>query len=149
MPHETHHAGYLISDDPARIDVDAVHAYLTRSYWAEGIPREVVARSLENSLCLGIYAPPAGREQAGLVRVISDYATFAYFCDVYVLEPHRGHGLSKAAMDLIISHPKLQGLRRMQLVTNDAHSLYARYGFKLVEHPERHMERRQANPYKK
>ena len=147
MPHELHHAGYLISDDPARLDVDAIHAYLMRSYWAEGIPRDVVARSITNSLCLGIYT--ATGAQVGLVRIITDQATFAYLCDVYVLEAHRGHGLSKAAMDLLIAHPKLQGLRRLQLITNDAHGLYTRHGFKVVEHPERHMERRLANPYKK
>ena len=146
MPHELSHAGYLISDDPARIDVDAIHAFLSRSYWAEGIPREVVARAVTNSLCLGVYT--AAGAQVGLVRIITDYATFAYLCDVYVLEEHRGHGLSKAAMDLLISHPKLQGLRRLQLITNDAHGLYARYGFKVVEHPERHMERRTPNPYR-
>jgi GNAT superfamily N-acetyltransferase len=149
MPHELQHAGYLISDDPARLEVDAIHTYLTRSYWATGIPREVVARSVANSLCLGIYAPPAHKEQIGLVRVITDYATFAYLCDVYVLEPHRGRGLSKVAMDLLVTHPKLQGLRRMQLITQDAHGLYARYGFKVVEQPELHMERRAPNAYRR
>jgi GNAT superfamily N-acetyltransferase len=147
MPHELHHDGYLISDDPTRIDVDAVHAFLARSYWAEGIPREIVARSLANSLCVGIYAPSS--EQVGLVRVISDYTTFAYLCDVYVLEPHRGRGLSKAAMNAVMTHPRLQRLRRMQLVTQDAHGLYARHGFKVVEHPERHMERRDPDVYKR
>lgn len=146
MPHELHHAGYLISDDPARIDAAAVHTYLTRSYWAAGIPREIVDRSLANSLCLGIYAPTG--EQIGLVRVISDYATFAYLCDVYVLEPHRGHGLSKAAMQLLSTHPRLQGLRRMHLVTQDAHGLYAQYGFKVVDQPDRHMEKRVPNAYR-
>lgn len=139
MPHEAHHAGYLISDDASRLNVDAVHAYLTTSYWAKGIPRDVVARSLENSMSLGIYA--AGGAQVGLVRVITDSATFAYLCDVYVLEAHRGRGLSKAAMELLATHPRLQGLRRMQLGTQDAHGLYARYGFALVAHPERHMEK--------
>ena len=145
MPHELDHAGYLISDDPARLDVDAVHAYLTGSYWAKGIPRNVVERSLVNSLSVGIYTPTG--LQVGLARVISDYTTFAYLCDVYVLEPHRGHGLSKAAMRLLGTHPKLQGLRRMQLVTQDAHRLYEQFGFKVVEHPERHMEKRAPNPY--
>ena len=147
MAHELQHNGYLISDDPARIDVDAVHAYLARSYWAQGIPRETVARSLANSLCVGVYAP--GGEQVGLVRVISDYTTFAYLCDVYVLEPHRGRGLSKAAMNAVMSHPRLQRLRRMQLVTEDAHGLYARHGFKVVAQPERHMERRDPDVYKR
>src|SRR6476620_9507392 len=130
VPHETHHADYLISDDTRRLDVAAIHAFLTRSYWAEGIPLQTVARSVENSLCLGIYAP-AG-EQIGLVRVISDYATFAYLCDVYVLEPHRGRGLSKAALRLLGTHPRLQGLRRWQLVTQDAQGLYAPFGFSVV-----------------
>ena len=145
MPHERHLSGYLISDDPARLNPRAIHAYLTRSYWAQGIPLETVTRSLAHSLCLGIYTSEG--EQVGLVRIISDYTTFAYFCDVYVLEAHRGRGLSKAAMDLAISHPRLQGLRRLQLVTQDAHGLYARYGFKVVEQPERHMEKRLPKPY--
>ena len=144
MPHERHHSGYLISDDQARIDVDAVHAYLTRSYWARGVDREVVARSLAHSLAIGIYAPTG--EQAGLVRVISDYATFAYICDVYVLEPHRGRGLSKAAMQFLCTYPKLQGLRRMQLVTEDAHGLYTQFGFSVVKEPGRHMEKRASIP---
>ena len=145
MPHQLAHAGYLISDDPARLDVSAVHAYLVTSYWAADIPREVVARSLANSLCLGIYA--ADSAQVGLVRVISDYATFAYLCDVYVLEPHRGLGLSKAAMQLLATHPRLQNLRRQHLVTQDAHGLYAQFGFKVLEHPGRHMEKRAARTY--
>lgn len=147
MPHEVHHAGYLISDDAARLDIDAVHAYLTRSYWAEGIPRDVVARSLANSLSLGIYAPDG--PQVGLVRVISDYTTFAYLCDVYVLEPHRGRGLSKTALQLLETHPKLQGLRRLHLVTQDAHGLYAQFGFSVVKEPERHMEKRRPNAYRR
>jgi N-acetylglutamate synthase-like GNAT family acetyltransferase len=140
VPHELHHAGYLISDDSARIDVDAIHAYLARSYWAKGIPRETVARAVAHSLCLGIYT--ADGAQVGLVRVISDYATFAYLCDVYVLEAHRGRGLSKAALQQLASHPRLQGLRRLQLVTQDAQGLYAQFGFKPLENPERHMEKR-------
>jgi len=147
MPHELQHAGYLISDDPARLDVDAIHAYLSRSYWAEGIPREIVARSLANSLGLGIYTTTG--EQVGLVRVISDYATFAYLCDVYVLEAHRGRGLSKAAMHALTTHPRLQNLRRQHLVTQDAHGLYRQFGFSLVANPERHMEKRDPNAYRR
>ena len=145
MPHEVRHGDYLISDDPARLDVGAIHVYLTRSYWAEGIPREVVARSLENSLCLGIYT--AAGEQVGLIRVVTDSATFAYLCDVYVLESHRGRGLSKAAMALLSTYPRLQGLRRSQLVTQDAHGLYAQFGFSVVVRPERHMEKLDAMAY--
>lgn len=144
MPHEQFHSGYLISDDPARINVDAVHAYLTRSYWAQGVAREVVARSLAHSLAIGIYAPT--HEQVGLVRVITDYATFAYLCDVYVLESHRGRGLSKVALQVLGTHPRLQGLRRMHLVTNDAHGLYTQFGFSVVKQPERHMEKRVPSP---
>lgn len=146
MPHELRHGSYLISDDPVLLDAAAIHAYLTRSYWAEGIPRDVVVRSLAHSLCLGIYT--ADRQQIGLVRVISDYATFAYLCDVYVLEPHRGHGLSKAAMRLLTSHPRLQNLRRQQLVTDSAHGLYAQFGFQPPAHPERHMEKRDPDVYR-
>lgn len=145
MAHEISVSDYHLSDDPKRIDTRAVHAFLTRSYWAEGIPLATVERSLANSLCIGIYGPTG--EQVGLVRVISDYTTFAYLCDVYVLEAHRGRGLSKAAMSLVMSHPKLQGLRRLQLVTQDAQGLYAQYGFKALELPERHMELRKPQPY--
>jgi len=147
MPHELRHDGYLISDDPARVDVDAVHAFLTRCYWAEGIPRDIVARSLANSLCLGIYAPDGA--QVGLLRVISDYTTFAYLCDVYVLEAHRGRGLSKAGMRAYASHPRLQMLRRQHLVTQDAHGLYQQFGFVPLGNPERHMEKRDPDIYKR
>jgi GNAT superfamily N-acetyltransferase len=147
MPHELQHEGYLISDDPARIDVDAVHAFLSRSYWAQDIPRDVVARSIANSLCLGIYAPDGA--QVGLIRVISDYTTFAYLCDVYVLEAHRGRGLSKAGLRAYDSHPRLQDLRRHQLVTQDAQGLYQQFGFVVVPQPERHMEKRNPDVYKR
>lgn len=147
MAHESTHQGYIVSDDPAWLDAAAIHAYLTRSYWAEGIPLRTVAESLANSLCLGIYAPNG--TQVGLVRVISDYATFAWLCDVYVLEEHRGRGLAKAALRLLVSHPKLQGLRRLQLVTRDAHSLYAQFGFTAVAEPDKHMERRDPDVYRR
>lgn len=145
MPHETNHAGYLISDDPARLEVDAIHAYLSRSYWAENIPRDVVARALKNSLCLGIYTSAGA--QVGLVRVITDSATFAYLCDVYVLESHRHRGLATAALKLLSTHPRQQGLRRHQLVTQDAHSLYEPLGFSVIKNPERHMEKRGLDKY--
>lgn len=150
MPFATTHAGYLISDDPALLDVTAVHAYLSRSYWAAGIPREIVARSLAHSFCLGLYtaASPA-RQQIGLLRAITDYATFAYLCDVYVLEEHRGRGLSKAALQAFESHPRLQNLRRKYLVTQDAQGLYAQFGFTTVNPPERHMEKRDPDIYRR
>lgn len=137
---EVQHAGYTLSDDPTRLDLAAIHSYLSRSYWAATRPKEVIARSLAHSLCIGIYT--AGGLQVGLARVVSDYATFAYLCDVYVLEDHRGHGLAKAALRLIDAHPQLQQLRRFQLVTADAHGLYAQFGFTPIATPERHMERR-------
>lgn len=147
MPHESHHAGYLLSDDPARLDATAIHAYLTTSYWAAGIPRETVVRSLANSLCLGIYAPNG--PQVGLVRVITDSATFAYLCDVYVLAPHRGRGLAKAALARLSTHPRLQNLRRQHLVTQDAHGLYAAFGFTPLTSPDRHMEKRDRDLYRR
>ena len=144
---ELRHGDYLISDAPERLDVAAIHAYLTRSYWAEGISRETVARALQNSLCIGLYA--ADGSQVGVVRVISDYATFAYVCDVYVLEEHRGHGLAKAAMKATLAHAKLQGLRRINLVTKDAHRLYSRFGFIPVVRPERYMEKLDPDLYRR
>ena len=141
------HGDYLISDDPARLDVAAIHAYLGRSYWAEGIPLDTVTRALQGSLCLGVYT--ADSVQVGLVRIVSDYATFAYVCDVYVLEAHRGHRLAQAAMKAALDHPKLQGLRRLNLVTRDAHGLYARFGFTPVARPDRYMEKLTPNAYRK
>ena len=138
MSVEFRHGDCLISDDRAKLDVDAIHAFLTRSYWAADIPREVVARSLANSLCLGIYT--ATGEQIGLVRVISDYATFAYLCDVYVLEAHRCRGLGKALVAASLAHPDLQGLRRLMLATASAHAVYAPFGFAAPAHPDRLME---------
>jgi GNAT superfamily N-acetyltransferase len=147
MPHETQHAGCTISDDPARLDIAAIHAYLTRAYWSEGIPREVVARAVAHSLCLGLYAPDGA--QIGLVRIVTDRATYGYLCDVYVLEAWRGRGLARAAVQHLLAHPDLQGLRRFQLVTRDAHPLYAQFGFAVVADPERHMEKRLLNAYRR
>jgi GNAT superfamily N-acetyltransferase len=118
--------GYEISTDPTRLDIDAMHAYLTRSYWSPGIPRDIVERAARGSLCFGVYQD--GR-QVGLARVITDHATFAYLCDVYVLEEHRGKGLSKWLMREVMAHPALTGARRVMLGTRDAHGLYARHGF--------------------
>lgn len=120
---------YDISTDPARLDVDAIHAYLTRSYWSPGIPREVVARAVRNSLCFGVYLKSSG-SQVGFTRVVTDHATFAYLCDVYVLEEHRGQGLGKAMMRAAMAHPALAGARRVMLATRDAHGLYRQNGFK-------------------
>ena len=136
MTYERSKDGFTVSTDPARLDVDAIQAYLTTSYWAEGISREVVARSLPHSLCFGLYE---GERQIGLARVITDRATYAYLCDVYVLPERRGLGLGAWLMECVMEHPDLQGLRRFSLVTRDAHELYRRFGFTEIEHPERHM----------
>jgi GNAT superfamily N-acetyltransferase len=129
---------YEISADPARLDLEAIHAYLTRSYWSPGIPREVVERAAAHSLCFGLYHASEG--QVGYARVVTDRASFAYLCDVYVLEAHRGQGLSKWLLDTILQHPELQGLRRFMLATKDAHGLYAQFGFTPLANPARMME---------
>jgi GNAT superfamily N-acetyltransferase len=119
---------YEIATDPARLDVSAIHAYLTRSYWSPGIPIGIVERALRHSLCFGAYEC-AGGAQVGLARVVTDYATFAYLCDVYVLEEHRGAGVAKLMMRELMAHPALTGARRIMLATRDAHGLYAGFGF--------------------
>jgi len=141
------HGDYLISDDPARLDTGAIHAYLSRSYWSPNIPRALVERALQASLCLGAYT--SGGAQVGLVRVISDYATYAYLCDVYVLEDHRGHGLAKVMMAATVAHPRLQGLRSWNLRTRDAQGLYAQFGFTPVDNPASCMVRRFPDAYGK
>jgi GNAT superfamily N-acetyltransferase len=143
---ETARNGYLISTNPDRLDATAIHAYLTRSYWATGIPKDVVARSLEQSLCFGLF--DASGAQVGLARVVTDAATFAYLCDVYVLEEHRGRGLGKWMIETVCAHPALQGLRRFMLATRDAHGLYRQFGFTPLAHPERIMEVSRPNVYR-
>ena len=128
---------YDISTDPSRLQLAAIHAYLTRSYWSPGVPEDVVARAIDHSLCFGIYL---GDAQVGFARVVTDKASFAYLADVYVLEEHRRQGLSKRLVETIQAHPDLQGLRRFMLATKDAHGLYAQFGFKPVAAPERLME---------
>lgn len=139
-------AGYEVSTDPARIDLDYVHRYLSReSYWAGAIPRDVVARSVANAISFGLYAPDGA--QVGFARVITDRATFAWLADVFIDPARQGLGLGKALMDVIIAHPDLQDLRRFMLVTADAHSLYERYGFTAVEKPERLMVKLRTDLY--
>ena len=137
---------YDISTDPARLQLDAIHATLTRSYWSPGIPRDVVARAIANSMCFGLYQ---GESQVGFARVVTDKASFAYLADVYVLEAHRGQGLSKRLVGEILAHPELQGLRRFLLATADAHGLYAQFGFQALALPQNMMERRLAPPWLK
>ena len=130
---------YDISTDPSRLQLDAIHAYLTRSYWSPGIPRDVVARGIANSMCFGLYQ---GESQVGFARVVTDKASFAYLADVYVLEEHRGQGLSKRLVGEVLAHPELQGLRRFLLATADAHGLYAQFGFQALALPQNMMELR-------
>ncbi|WP_400192484.1 GNAT family N-acetyltransferase [Hymenobacter sp. B81] len=141
-------AAFSISPDPARLDVGLIHDYLGRhSYWAPGISRELVERSIRHSLCFGVYDEATGA-QVGFARVVSDQATFAYLCDVFVLEAYRGRGLSKQLMQYIIDYPALQGLRRWLLATRDAHSLYAQFGFTPLAAPPRFMENARLDPYR-
>ena len=128
---------FSISTDPARLDIQAMHAYLSRAYWSEGIPLEIIAKAVKHSLCFGLFDGP---HQIGLARVITDKATFAYLCDVYVLEEYRGQGLGKWMMEAVCSHPDLQNLRRFALLTRDAHGLYEKFGFTQLSDPRRYME---------
>ena len=136
---------FLISTDRARLDLTVIHGFLTSCYWSKGIPREVVARSIEHSLCFGIY--DGSGAQVGFARVVSDYETVAYLGDVFVLESHRGRGLSKWLMECVMQHPALQNLRRWILLTRDAHALYSQFGFTQIETPERYMELHRPNVY--
>jgi GNAT superfamily N-acetyltransferase len=119
--------GYRISTDRSRLDLDGIHAFLREAYWSPNVPRDVVERSIENSLNFGLY--DSDGSQVGFARMVTDRAAFAYLADVYVLEPHRGRGLGRWLVETVLSHPDLQGLRRIVLGTADAHSLYERYGF--------------------
>jgi GNAT superfamily N-acetyltransferase len=128
---------FLLSTDPRQLDLDLIHGFLSGCYWAKGIPRDVVVRSIENSLCFGVYAQD---KQVAFARIISDFATYAYLGDVFVIEPYRGYGLGKWMMECIRRHPRLQGLRRWTLLTRDAHGLYSQFGFTPLKKPERYME---------
>jgi GNAT superfamily N-acetyltransferase len=136
--------GIEVSTDVARLDVEALHAFLSQSYWSPGLPRAVLERALSNSLCFGAYE--AGR-QVGFARVVTDRATFAWVCDVFVVESQRRRGIADALMDAVKSHPELQGLRRWSLATRDMHALYRRHGFLPLADPGRAMEIRRPNAY--
>jgi GNAT superfamily N-acetyltransferase len=143
--HERRDGDILVSTDPARLDLAALHAFLSGSaYWAKGIPREVMERSIRHSICFGAFD---GARQVGFARVISDRATFAYVCDVFVLDGDRGRGIGRRIMACITSHPELQNLRLWTLFTRDAHGLYRQHGFRDARHPDRLMERRAERPY--
>jgi len=134
---ETHKDNFTISTDPARLNVDAICDFLTRAYWALGRPRERTERALNNSLVFGLYD---GEKQIGLARVVSDYAIFAYLCDVFIHEDYRAHGLGKWLIETVMSHPDLQGLRRWTLATRDAHELYRQFGWDDLQSPDKWME---------
>jgi GNAT superfamily N-acetyltransferase len=137
---------YEISTDPDRLDVDVIHDFLANdSYWSPGIPRSIVERAIENSLCFGVYH--SGR-QVGFGRVVTDRSTFALLADVFILQPHRRKGLSKRLMRCIMDHEDLQGLRRWLLLTSDAHSLYRQFGFQDLANTWRFMEILQADIHK-
>jgi GNAT superfamily N-acetyltransferase len=136
---------YEISTDRSRLDIALIHDFLRSSYWAQGIPREVVERSIQHSLCFGAFLD--GR-QVGFARVISDFAAIAHVADVFVVPEHRGRGVSKLLMRAIVEHPELQGLRRMFLATRDAHRLYAQFGFQPLAHPEQYMTLRKIDVYR-
>ncbi|MCE4554158.1 GNAT family N-acetyltransferase [Roseateles cellulosilyticus] len=131
-----HRPGYRLSFDD--IDVAAAHAFLSTAYWCEGIPRATLQRAIEHSLCIALHADTQG--QVGFARVVTDRATFAYLCDVYVLQDHRGQGMADWMLQSLFAHPDLHGLRRFMLFTRDAHRLYARHGFQPLATPDRGME---------
>jgi GNAT superfamily N-acetyltransferase len=126
--------GFEISTDPARVDLDVVHGFLTEAYWSPGVPRAVVERSIAGSLPFGLYAPDGA--QAGFARVVTDRAVFAYLGDVFVLPEHRGRGLGAWLVECAVGHPELRGLRRWFLATADAHGIYERFGFGPPARPE-------------
>ncbi len=136
-PYECQHGHYTISTDPARLDLDFVHGFLANeSYWAKGIDRDTVERSVKHSLNFGLYTPTG---QVGYLRIITDYATYAYISDVFVAAPYRGQGLAQMLMRCAMAHPELQGFRKWDLDTRDAQSLYYRFGFRVSPTPGTHM----------
>ena len=136
---------FSISTDKSKLDIAVIHDFLSRSYWSENIPVETVQKSIEGSMCFGVY--DNGR-QIGFARMVTDNATFAYLADVFIIEEYRGRGLSKWLVDLILSHPDLQGLRRILLATRDAHKLYKQFGFTLLNNPDRYMQIHNPDIYK-
>ena len=138
--------GFTISTEKEKLDIDLIHSFLNRTYWAEGISKEIIRRSIEGSLCFGVYE---NDKQVGFARMITDKATFAYLADVFIIEEYRGRGLSKWLMEVIMSHPDLQGLRRMILATKDAHGLYKQFGFTPLTNVDRWMHILDPDVYKR
>jgi GNAT superfamily N-acetyltransferase len=134
---DVHRDAFLISDDPWRLDLDAICDMLSRAYWAQGRSKEKIMRTLEHSLCFGVYHAD---RQVGLARVITDYTTFAWLCDVFIHEDFRGQGLGRWLVETALNHPELRGIRRWMLATRDAHGLYQQFGFSPMKNPDRWME---------
>lgn len=145
MTYEVRAGLYLVSTDPSLLEIDRVHAFLTQSYWAEGVSREEVAHSIDNSVPFGLYH---NVEQIGFARVITDFVSLAYLADVYVEEAHRGKGLGTLLLQAIVDFPRVQGIRRWLLGTRDAHDLYRKFGFEAPHRPERWMEKPHPDLYK-
>jgi N-acetylglutamate synthase-like GNAT family acetyltransferase len=137
---------FSISTDKSKLDIQVIHDFLSKSYWAENIPAETVRQSIEGSLCFGVYDE---NKQVGFARMITDKATFAYLADVFIIDEYRGRGLSKWLMEVIMNLPELQGLRRMMLATRDAHGLYKQFGFTPLTHTDRWMQIHKPDIYKK
>lgn len=138
--------GYQIRTEHESLDFEFIYQFISKSYWAAGIPRETLRKAVENSLCFGVFDKEGA--QIGFARLITDRATFAYLADVFIAEAHRGKGLSKWLIEKIVTYPDLQGLRRIVLATRDAHGLYAQYGFRAIENPEIFMQIWQPNIYR-
>jgi GNAT superfamily N-acetyltransferase len=136
---------YCVSTDKEKLDTGYIHRFLSSSYWAENIPAAIVEKSIEHSMCFGVYE---NKRQVGFARVVTDYATFGYLADVFIDEQYRGRGLSKWLMEIIMSHPELQGFRSWQLATKDAHWLYEGFGFAIPDKPERIMRKVVPDIYK-
>ena len=136
---------FYISTEKEKMDIDLIHSFLTRSYWAEGISKEIIRRSIEGALCFGVFE---NEKQVGFARMITDRATFAYLADVFIIEEYRGLGLSKWLMEVIMSYPDLQGLRRLMLATRDAHELYKKFGFTPLNNFDRWMHIHYPDVYK-
>ncbi len=143
---EFHRDQFTVSSDPSKLDLDAIFDFLTHCYWSEGIPLSTVEKGIKNSLCFGLFDAAT---QIGFARVISDYASYAYLCDVYVLDSYRGKGLGTWLMSCVMKHPDLQGLRRFTLLTRDAHALYRKFGFDASRNPSRYMEIHDSEVYKR
>ena len=141
---EHHKDDYLISTDKSKLQIDVIHNFLKNAYWSKNKPRDLIEKSIAGSLCYGIYHK---NRQVGFGRVITDYATFGYLADIFIIEEYRGKGLSKWLMECILSNPELQSLRGWLLRTSDAHGLYEKFGFKVVAEPEKLMELRLKSVY--